>query len=87
MYLLFVCMCVCACQVPFATNIYGLIGPNGGLGFAIGKFHIVCGQCRVGLWVEDVQGGYWVKRVQELCTTPGLHNSAPCDLQGWSTRP
>lgn len=26
------------CQVPFATNIYGLIGPNGGLGFAIGDY-------------------------------------------------
>lgn len=24
-------------QVPLAKNIYGLIGPNGGLGFAIGK--------------------------------------------------
>uniref|UniRef100_A0A8P4KH63 Chromaffin granule amine transporter n=1 Tax=Dicentrarchus labrax TaxID=13489 RepID=A0A8P4KH63_DICLA len=32
-----VCVCerVCVC-VPFATSIYGLIGPNGGLGFAIG---------------------------------------------------
>lgn len=26
----------CVFQVPFATSIYGLIGPNGGLGFAIG---------------------------------------------------
>ena len=25
-------------QVPFATSIYGLIGPNAGLGFAIGEF-------------------------------------------------
>lgn len=25
-------------QVPFAKSISGLIGPNGGLGFAIGKF-------------------------------------------------
>lgn len=24
-------------KVPLAKNIYGLIGPNGGLGFAIGK--------------------------------------------------
>uniref|UniRef100_A0A672YFU3 Solute carrier family 18 member A1 n=1 Tax=Sphaeramia orbicularis TaxID=375764 RepID=A0A672YFU3_9TELE len=26
----------CCVQVPFASSIYGLIGPNGGLGFAIG---------------------------------------------------
>lgn len=32
---------VCVCQVPFATSIYGLIGPNGGLGFAIGDYHSV----------------------------------------------
>lgn len=36
MFTLCVGVCVCAHQVPFATSIYGLIGPNGGLGFAIG---------------------------------------------------
>lgn len=39
------CMCVCSwvsvSQVPFATSIYGLIGPNGGLGFAIGDLMLM----------------------------------------------
>lgn len=28
-------------KVPLAKNIYGLIGPNGGLGFAIGKLAVL----------------------------------------------
>lgn len=47
-----VCMCVsvsvCVFQVPFATSIYGLIGPNGGLGFAIGVYKYQIGSQLIG---------------------------------------
>lgn len=36
-FILFIKMIICLFQVPFARDIYGLILPNFGVGFAIGK--------------------------------------------------
>ncbi|NXM84848.1 VMAT1 protein, partial [Oenanthe oenanthe] len=42
--------------VPLATNIYGLIGPNAGLGFAIGELGVLWGSCPGGSGTEDPNG-------------------------------
>ncbi|NWH41367.1 VMAT1 protein, partial [Chloropsis hardwickii] len=51
-------LCPLLPQVPLATNIYGLIGPNAGLGFAIGKLGVL----------QLLRGSFWGRGTEEPLT-------------------
>ncbi|NWT16583.1 VMAT1 protein, partial [Vireo altiloquus] len=61
--------------VPLATNIYGLIGPNAGLGFAIGKLGV--------LWVPPGSSlGQWALR-SPSSLRPGMVDSSMMPIMAY----